>query len=169
LLWADDHPKLEKVLCDWLADHLTKELAGKGIVVGRDVQVHRLDRLDLRVDAIAESELGSSLETVRVIVEVKGCWNRKVKEAMGTQLVHKYLKNRDPQHGLFVVGWFLCSAWTGKNPNRKCIKFANIEELRKFLSDQAEALSADGRRIQSAVLDITIAPSKKTSGRKRRS
>ncbi len=168
LLWAGNHPKLEKDLCDWLADHLKKELAGKGIVVGREVQIHRLDRLDLRIDAIAEPEAGNALETVRVIVEVKGCWNRKIKEAMGTQLVHKYLKDRDCQHGLYVVGWFLCNAWTGKNPSRNAVKFANIDEMKKFFFGQAGAFSANGRRIKSVVLDITTAAATKASRKKRR-
>ena len=47
--------------------------------------------------------------------EVKGCWNRELKHAMKTQLVDRYLKDNQCQHGLYLIGWFNCEQWDNKD------------------------------------------------------
>lgn len=156
LLWSDGRPKPEKALSDWLEDFLNDDLKGQGIIIGREVQIHRLDRLDLRIDAISQENTNAVYSTVQVIVEVKGCWNKELTTAMEKQLVNRYLDKNDCRHGLYVVGWFLCDAWTGKNPNRKQVKISKLVELNRLLEGQAETLSIQGKKIVQIVLDATI-------------
>ncbi len=155
LLWAGDRPKPEGDLSDWLEDQLS-DLTSRGIVIGREVKVHHLSRLDLRIDAVAKGPGHENYSTVQVIIEVKGCWHRELKTAMKTQLLDSYLAKNDCRHGIYLVGWFLCEAWTGKNPTRTAVKFPTIERLNQFLQKQARSLSSGEKQLHAVVLDARI-------------
>ncbi len=82
LLWAGDRPKPEEDLSDWLEVQFNEDLTGQGIVIGREVKIHHLSRLDLCIDAVAKDPGHENYSTVQVIIEVKGCWHRELKNAM---------------------------------------------------------------------------------------
>jgi len=92
----------------------------------------------------------------------KRFWHPELKTAMKTQLVERYLRDNQCQCGLYVVGWFLCEYWKGKDRRRSQARrhFTSIEDCRKFLNDQAATLSAslspkDGD-VRTLVLDWTL-------------
>ena len=169
LLWAGDHPKREEDLSDFLEDHFKSDLKGRGIVVGREVRVQRISRIDLRIDAVAKNPGRAGYDTVQIFVEVKGCWHPEVKKAMKTQLLDRYLARGDCHHGIYLVGWFLCDAWTGENPGRTTVRFSRREELEQFLARQAKTLSGRTAQLYPVVLDVCIELPKrrKTLRRKR--
>lgn len=169
LLWAGDRPKPEEDLSDWLENQFNDDLTGRGIVIGREVRIHRLDRLDLRIDAVAQGPGHENYSTVQVIIEVKGCWHRELKTAMKTQLLDRYLAKNDCQHGIYLAGWFLCDAWTGKNPPRTAVKFSTRERLAQFLAKQARSLSSNEKQLHAMVLDarIELAKRKRAASHKR--
>jgi hypothetical protein len=118
-LWDRRRPKNEEALSNFVAAFLKDRLAGSGVVVGREVQIHHVrDRLDIRVDAVRTLPSGEH-DRVSVVIEVKGCWNRELKTAMRTQLVDQYLRPWEVKHGIYLVGWFLCDAWEAKGDGRK--------------------------------------------------
>jgi hypothetical protein len=156
LLWAGDRPKPEEDLSDWLEDQFNDDLTSRGIVIGREVRVHRLSRLDLRIDAVAKGAGHENYRTVQVIVEVKGCWHRELKQAMKSQLLESYLAKNDCQYGIYLVGWFLCAAWTGKSPSRSAVKFPTMESANQFLVKQARALSSSEKQLHAVLLDARI-------------
>jgi len=48
---------------------------------------------------------------------VKGCWNPDVQTALEAQLVNDYLKSHSLTHGIYLVGWFVCTSWA--NPKNQ--------------------------------------------------
>ena len=96
-----------------------------------------------------------SYETVRVIVETKGCWNAGLKTAMKDQLVDRYLKDNDCQHGLYLVGWFCCAEWDPGDPRFTKTPGWGLDEAREYLDKQAKELSA-GMSIRSLVLNCAF-------------
>src|SRR4051812_31970927 len=76
-------PKGEEKMSDALAAFLKKDLAGRGIVINREVVIRRGEkpggrgeRTDILVDAIARGDSADAIDVITVTVEVKGCWNR---------------------------------------------------------------------------------------------
>jgi hypothetical protein len=68
------------------------------------------------VDAVARDPRSKELDQLKVIIESKGCWNPEIKTAMETQFLNRYLKDNDCSHGIYLVGWFLCDAWSKTHP-----------------------------------------------------
>ena len=151
-------PKDENALCDFIKLHLDEEFKRKGIIVNREVQIHRLERTDIHVDAVVEESSGLGYGSVCVIIETKGCWNRGIDKAIEEQLVGKYLRNNQCQHGLFLVGWFNCEKWDRKDyrkgeGTRLC---RNREETEVRLKAQAHNASVNGVKVQAVVLDTSL-------------
>lgn len=95
-----------------------------------------------------------SRRPVTAVLEVKGSWNDKLLTAMETQLVGDYLaRNPESQHGLYVVGWYLCSRWKNDPGTQKTRRHGSAEALARALSDRASALSSSSRTIRALVLD----------------
>ena len=88
-----------------------------------------------------------------VIIEVKGCWNPELNDAMKTQLVDRYLKDNQCQHGLYLIGWFYCSQWYDKDPRKKQTPKLSIEEAQKKFDAQADKLSRQGMLIKAFVIN----------------
>ena len=78
---------------------------------------------------------------------------------MERQLV-RYLMNHQCPYGIYLVGWFDCEKWTGKNPARKRCPKADIAEARQQFEDQASTLvkhNADwGLDVRAFVLDARL-------------
>jgi hypothetical protein len=155
-LWNKDRPKDEEALSNWVKIGLQEALVERGIVVNREVQIHIGERTDIHVDAIAHPARSKNLEHIKVIIEVKGCWNREIRTAMQTQLVNRYLKGNDCRHGIYLVGWFLCNAWSKTDSRRKCLGFRHLEEIRNCMTKQARSLTSAASEIRAVVLDASL-------------
>jgi hypothetical protein len=132
-------PKDEEDFSDELARWLGDDLARKGVIVGREVQIERKMRTDLLVKAIVHEAERVSCECFTVVVEVKGCWNRGVREDTEKQLVEKYLLPHQWTCGVYVVGWFVCDFWERASNNLSSL---NIEDARQEVRQLAKE-SAD--------------------------
>jgi hypothetical protein len=107
------------------------------------------------VDAITPRRNNNPYGVVSVIIEVKGCWNRKVKTSMQEQLVDRYLKNNRCQHGLYLIGWFACKEWSNDDRKYDTPKMA-IDEVRQYFVDQAAELSQQSMSIQVIVINAAL-------------
>ena len=156
-------PKEENEISDVIAAHLRRDLVGRGIVTNREVQIQppkpkecgeRGERTDIHIDAVTR---GSPADTITVVVEVKGCWHTEVKTAMRTQLVERYLDHNNIQHGLYLVGWFLCPVWNEKDSRRsttQALPWEDLQAAKSALDEQAVSLSGAEREVRVFVLDV---------------
>lgn len=149
-------PKSEEDVSDFVAAMLQEDLVGRGIVINREVRIQRRQRTDIHIDAIAEASAGAAYQQASVIVEVKGCWNAELRAAMKQQLVDRYLVTENFKHGIYLVAWFLCEAWTGDPRLAAARRNADIDVLRQYLNQQAVTLSSDGVHVKSFVLDLKL-------------
>jgi hypothetical protein len=165
-LWntSPRRPKLENELSDWLKRHLDQDLRGRGIIVGREVQIRpgpdgkMGESGDLVVEAVA-GERVEGADVVSVTVEVKGCWNAELDEAMRTQLAERYLLAEGQRQGIYVVGWFNADDWDKTDWKCTCCARRSLEESRTFFTEQAREVSAKhGVQITAVVLDCSLPP-----------
>lgn len=153
-LWNGNQPKAEGDISDWVKRHLERELKKRGVILGRENQIHIREKTDLHVDAVVADDEGP-VNTVTVIVEVKGCWNPELLTAMKDQLAGKYLTNNECRFGIYLVFWFECDAWDPKDRRRQRRPWKrSLEELRSELSARADALSDFA--IRALVLDARL-------------
>lgn len=145
-------PKDEAFLTDEIARWLRDDLNQRGIVIGREVQTRRGQRTDVYVDATARDESSSSLQTVTVVVEVKGCWNAEVRTAVDSQLVGDYLRPNGLTHGIYLVGWFVCAAWE-RPQNRLTSTTLELAEQEIARLVSAYDGKANPERVGGVVLD----------------
>ncbi|WP_434391362.1 NACHT domain-containing protein [Melittangium boletus] len=162
--WTQDgrvhlKPKEENDLSDWVKRHLEKDLVDRRLIVNREVEIRATEqarpgqRVDLRVDALARSPEGQE-ERISVIIEVKGCWNRGTWSAMREQLVERYLAENTCRHGLYLVGWYACSAWDATTyPEEGRV---SLERARQVLDRQAQELSRGPTLVRAFVLDAAF-------------
>lgn len=99
-------PKDENSVSDWYCHGLRLLLNGRNVVVNREVEVTRGtgagmgSRNDIRLDAVGDDGVLS------VVVEVKGCWNPKLRDGVQNQLDVRYLTQAGLTHGIFLVVCF---------------------------------------------------------------
>jgi len=149
-------PKDENHFSDWIARNLTPELENCGIVVAREVQTRRGEKTDIQVTAVVPGLSIKSFEQVQVIIEVKGCWHRELKTAMKTQLVDRYLKDYDCDHGIYLVGWYACEQWDKDDPRKTVTPKWSLQEASQFFDDQAQELSSDVLTIRAVILNPAL-------------
>ena len=150
-------PKDENSLSDFIKNHLDDDIRQKGVVVNREVQIHRGERTDIHVDALIQDPKTGAFDTISAIIEVKGCWNRELYQAMKTQLMDKYLKDNHCQYGLYLIGWFNCDYWDKKNDYRQQdAPDISIDKARIQFDNQSANLSQQGVQIRSLVIDATM-------------
>jgi hypothetical protein len=155
---SDAKPKDENSFSDYAKIHLEKDLKQRGIVLNREVRIHRGQRTDIHVNAVIQTASGHPYDSITAIIECKGCWNPGLYDAMRDQLVGMYLKDNHCQHGLYLVGWFNCGNWSEEDGRKKqagklC---PTIDYTRQRLAAFAEDLSKDSTRIKSVVLDVSL-------------
>lgn len=80
----------------------------------------------------------------RVVIEVKGSWNREARTALKSQLVGKYLQ-REFRHGLHLVVWF---------DDDHISKFRPVAALRSTLRQDAQELADDLSEVETFVLEV---------------
>jgi hypothetical protein len=157
-LWDGPRPKEENQFSDFVKLHLEDDLTARGIIVNREVQIHRGERTDLHVDAVAGDRSDATYRKITVIVECKGCWHRELDNAMETQLVGQYLRENQCQHGIYLVGWFNCESWDKQDARRQVAErqCPTKEGTQLKLDAQAKGLSVDGLHIKALVLDAAL-------------
>ena len=155
-------PKDENSLSDYIKRHLEQDLAARGIVSSREVEIRRKrgnapgERTDIHITGVAGNASADRLDQWRVIVEVKGEWHQGVLTAMETQLQDRYLKDNTCSHGIYVVGWYRCPQWDAEDSRHDRLPIGSCEELALTLGKQAERLSNDTQRIDAFVLNASL-------------
>jgi hypothetical protein len=79
-------PKEENLLSDYVKRHLDDDLQGRRIIINREVENRPRSITDIRVDAVGHDRQQEADHVLTVIIEVKGCWHPRLREAMKTQL-----------------------------------------------------------------------------------
>ena len=155
---SDAKPIDENKFADYVKIHLEKDLKHRGIVLNREVRVHRGERTDIHVNAIIHAASAEFYDSITVIVECKGCWNPGLHDAMRDQLVGRYLRDNHCQHGLYLVGWFNCGNWSEADGRKKqALRLCpQIDGTRQKLAASAADLSRDSIRVKSVVLDASL-------------
>lgn len=166
--WTDEQkclhwePKDEEALSNWVKHHLQADLVGRGVVVGREVEVRRGQYTDVHVTALRATGAGTVGDPVKVIVEVKGHWYGTLLDNLQTQLADRYLGAGEVRCGVYLVGWYNSPLW--KERTRKTW---TAERLRRDLDERAVAASVDGRRVVARLIDVC--PPQSGAGRRQKS
>jgi len=146
-------PKDENALSDYIKAGLDEELRNRGIVINREVRIHRGERTDIHVTAVVRGSTESEADQITAIIEVKGSWNPELDDAMQHQLVGKYLTENHCEHGLYLVGWFSSGCWDETDHRKKDNPKLSLGDARTKFDDQAAALSGSGRAIRAFIMD----------------
>jgi hypothetical protein len=141
---------------DWVKINLDELLHSRSIVVNREVQIHIRERSDIHVDAFTCATREAEPRRIKLIVEVKGCWNPDQKRAMRRQLVDRYLAQNDCTHGILLLAWFVCQHWTNSDHRRRTVPFATKQAAVSYFAEQASGLSKAPLSIRSVILDATV-------------
>jgi hypothetical protein len=166
-LWDEtaQRPKHEPRLCDWLAGELTERLSRKGAVVNREVQLRSHtskgmgERTDILVELAPPAKRGKPGDIVRLVIEVKGCWNAELKTAPASQLRDNYMKAYSASLGIYLVMWFTCDRWT-KDDNRKgdarrLVPGGTLQACIDAVTAACSTASVSGMSITPFVVDCT--------------
>ena len=155
--------KDENSLSDYVKIHLDEDLRQRGVVVNREVEIRRGqgssrqgERTDIHVDAVVRGRGGDVYDSVMAIVEVKGCWNQELAQAMKTQLADRYLQDNRCQHGLYLVGWFNCDQWDNNGYRKSQAPKISTDEAQRQFDAQAAELSQHDLRIKAIILNTTL-------------
>jgi hypothetical protein len=147
-------PKKEEWISNHIARHLRREFARRGVVVNREVEIRAGEKTDIHVDAVRRLP-GDEADQVRVIIEVKGCWNERLKKDMREQLRDRYLRENQCSHGIYLVAWFLCDSWAEERRKKHTPKW-EVERVTRFFEQQALQLSTPDELLRSFVLNATL-------------
>jgi hypothetical protein len=153
---ANFRPIDENDFSNWIKRNIEPELQERGIVVAREVEIRRGEKTDIHVTAIVPGLAVETYDQVRVIIEVKGCWHRELKEAMKTQLVDRYLKDNNCNHGIYLVGWYVCDKWDEDDQRKANTPKLPLHEARQFFDEQAQELSSNVLTIRAVVLNTAL-------------
>ncbi|MFE7244391.1 hypothetical protein [Streptomyces sp. NPDC057580] len=129
-------PTWEEDFSDLVMGLLKIHLAGRRVVLNREVQIDRPGagggRTDIHIQAAAPHP---QAEPLTVVIECKGCWNPGLSTALTTQLVDRYLR-RPHTAGVFLIGFFDCELWDPQS--RPCCSPRHTkEEIERRQHDQA--------------------------------
>jgi hypothetical protein len=155
-------PKGETSLSDYIKRHLDRDLRGGGVILNREVEIRPAaggnpgERTDILVDIVVPSTEPRQSERISAVIEVKGCWNPDLNHAMETQLADRYMAESGIQYGMYVVGWFHCPQWDGRDHRCRAAPKLTIEEARRQFDNQAAGLSNEGRLIRAVVLNAAL-------------
>jgi hypothetical protein len=158
-------PKPEAALSAYIAHELNLRLAGHKISVNREVLILPTnpygmgDRTDILIEAHptpGHDHDAAEPGPVRLVIELKGPWNRDIATAMETQLADRYLPEAKATVGIYLIGWYPIEMWdVTRDPNRTRAKAWTFDTLTADLAAQASALS-DARAVRLKAVVITI-------------
>jgi predicted NACHT family NTPase len=155
-------PKKEAEISDVIKSHLDEDLKKNGIIVNREVEIRRYygsnkgERTDIHVDAIIRSPHQEAIDSISVIIETKGCWNRELQHAMKTQLVDRYFNDNRCQYGLYLVGWFNCIQWDEDDYRKRDAPKCGLIDTQNILGCQAVELSKQGVIVRALVINMAL-------------
>lgn len=165
-LWdeASKRPKHEPRLCDWLTIELRDRLSTRGAIVNREVQVRSHSPIGIgeRTDILVEvAGAAANLQrTLRVVIEVKGCWNDDLLSAPAAQLRDNYMNAFGTGVGIYLVMWFMCDTWADddgrKKSTRRLVPGGTSEECLRVISSACDEASSATMLISPFVIDCTL-------------
>jgi hypothetical protein len=162
-VWDGNRPKAEEKISDDVVIHLTEDLHQRGVVANREVTIRKGEkpggigeRTDIVVNAVRRDPISGSLDMVGAIIETKGCWNRDLQTAMKDQLVDRYLRDNKCQHGLYLVGWFVCPQWDCGDARRRHVPNLTIDRTKAFFDEQARSYSTSPITIRAFVANCAL-------------
>lgn len=161
-------PKGEEPISREIGTELQQMLLGRGVSVTCETKIREGQYVDLFIAAVIP---GAEARKLSLIIEVKGCWNRELMDALETQLAMRYLRDNLSSRGIYLVAWFLCDRWNGDNDYRKYLTpKSTLEDLSNLLESQAQHVNAEtGSEIRVFMLNATIegaSPNPSVKGRK---
>ncbi len=146
----------ENDFSNYVKRHLEENLRQRGVIANREVVIRKDERTDIHVDAVIRNSQREIYDTVSVIVEVKGCWNRELLTAMKEQLVERYLKENHCHYGLYLIGWFNCGEWDSGDYRKGDAPNMPIGEAQRQFDAQAAELSLQGINVRALVLNASV-------------
>lgn len=150
-------PKDENRLSDYVARYLRSMLVDKNLFISRESQIRRGSFTDIYIETRPVDGSGQIGEPIVAIIEVKGCWHSELNSAMETQLRDRYLKENGVQHGLYLIGRFMCEKWDNTDSRwRRSPKNTMVMDMQELFTQQAKELSVEGLNICAFVLDAAI-------------
>jgi hypothetical protein len=155
-------PVNENTFSNYVKRHFDRDLKLQAIFANREVELRanadgaNQERTDIHIDAVIRNHKGEIIDSITVIIEVKGCWHDELDIAMETQLVNRYLKDNACQYGLYLIGWFNCDRWSSSDNRKAKAPRTSIEQTRESFESQAESLSQDGVNVRSFVLNASL-------------
>jgi hypothetical protein len=155
-------PKDENHLSNYVARHLRRDVKARGVVVNREVEIRRGEgdaqgqRTDIHVDALTPAARPGAYDQLSVVIEVKGCWNKKLMLDMEHQLRDRYLKDSSCRHGLYLVGWFVCPQWDPEDRRQAQVPRQGRSEFLQALRTQAGRLTGDGTVLTALVMNAAL-------------
>jgi hypothetical protein len=152
-------PRDEGSFCDFIKWQLEEDLRGRGIIINREVQIHRGERTDIHLNAVVRGQPQEGYDSLTLIIEAKGSWHPELGTAMETQLLGQYLQNNPCMHGLYLVGWFNSDKWDDGDYRKKQVPKLTVEEAQIKFEAQALELSKQGKLIKAFVINASIGQS----------
>jgi len=93
---------------------------------------------------------------LRNVIEVKGCWNSKVRGNLKDQLIDKYLFESSCKHGIYLIVFFGCSGCGELSECKSWIKNKPTSEIQNYFQKQSELYSIGGLRIEPFILNAAL-------------
>lgn len=155
-------PKDEGAFSNYIKRYLDKDIAERGIIVNREVEIRRGEgtgkgeRTDIHINAITKKTINDSYDKITVIIEAKGCWHKELDTNMNDQLLERYLKDNQCNHGLYLIGWFNCVQWDDEDYRKSDSPKMSLSDFRLKFKKQADELSVNGDKIKSFVLNCSL-------------
>lgn len=150
-------PCWEEDFSDIVASFLLQDIGGHRVVINREVQLRRPGLPGLRTDIQIEAPgaPGSGEDTIKVVIECKGCWNSSLPTALADQLVKDYLQTPRTA-GVFLVGYFDCGRWGVRK--RQCpARGHTLEQIHGYQQEQARRQREQAASVVSAfVVDCRL-------------
>lgn len=164
-LWDEEssRPKHEPRLSDWLALELRDRLSTRGAVVNREVQVRSHnpkgvgERTDILIEVSTAGKPSTPDEVLRLVIEVKGCWNRDLLSSPEKQLRDDYMRAMQAENGIYLVFWFLCDRWrdddSRKRTTQRLVPGGSTTACLTAIADACDKASVDGMQLSPVVFD----------------
>ena len=155
-------PVDENTFSSYVKRFLDRDLKQRGIIANREVELRPSqggalgERTDVHIDAVIKNAKGEIYDSITAIIEVKGCWHNELDTAMETQLVNRYLLDNTCQHGLYLVGWFICQQWDDSDYRKRSTPNISAVEAQENFNQQAEDLSLSGVMVKAFVLNTAL-------------
>ncbi len=143
-------PKEETFLSDLLHDWFKQDIGAHTIIaVGREPQINRIGRLDLKIEAAVGEEVEQRMATV--IIEVKRCRHPKLLTACQDQLRDQYLLPAKLTHGIYLVGWY-------GTQRKSRFRWQNIDDVSRDVESLAKSARSEGVSIIGYALNCCLYP-----------